>query len=181
MIISGGFIVTVVDEGFSSVARETLFSARLTVYYLIGFGLLMAFVLNRVVLGRYIFAVGNNAEAARLSGVRVGAVAGPPMRSRASLRDRGRHRSEQGSERASGRRSRHRVDCNCGDRPRRHLNPRRRGCHWRTALGIVLLAMIGNGLNLLAVDPIYQQITQGGIILAAAAVDAWTRRRGVGA
>ena len=33
-------------------------------------------------------------------------------------------------------------------------------------LGVLLLALIGNGFNLLNVDPIYQQIVQGAIILA---------------
>jgi ribose transport system permease protein len=36
--------------------------------------------------------------------------------------------------------------------------------------------LIGNGFNLLSVNPIYQQILQGAIILMAVAVDAWARR-----
>ena len=36
--------------------------------------------------------------------------------------------------------------------------------------------MIGNGFNLLNIDPTYQQIIQGAIIVAAVAVDAWSRR-----
>ena len=51
------------------------------------------------------------------------------------------------------------------------------GAIWRTLVGVFLLALIGNGFNLLSVDPIYQQIVQGGIILLAVAIDAWTRRR----
>ena len=50
------------------------------------------------------------------------------------------------------------------------------GAIWRTVLGVLLLAMIGNGFNLLNVNPIYQQIFQGAIILAAVGVDAWSRR-----
>jgi ribose transport system permease protein len=51
------------------------------------------------------------------------------------------------------------------------------GAIWRTLLGVLLLAMIGNGFNLLHIDPVYQQVVQGGIILTAVGVDAWTRRR----
>ena len=50
------------------------------------------------------------------------------------------------------------------------------GAIWRTILGVLFLAMIGNGFNLLDIDPMYQQIIQGAIILAAVAVDAWSRR-----
>jgi ribose transport system permease protein len=50
------------------------------------------------------------------------------------------------------------------------------GAVWRSVLGILLLALIGNGFNLLGVNPIYQQILQGSIILTAVAVDAWARK-----
>ena len=51
------------------------------------------------------------------------------------------------------------------------------GAIWRTVLGVLLLALIGNGYNLLGLDPLYQQITLGVILLAAVAIDAWARRR----
>jgi ribose transport system permease protein len=49
------------------------------------------------------------------------------------------------------------------------------GAIWRAVLGILLLTLIGNGFNLLNVNPIYQQILQGAIILLAVAIDAWSR------
>lgn len=54
------------------------------------------------------------------------------------------------------------------------------GAIWRTVLGVLLLALIGSGFNLLAMPPTYQQIFQGAIIviiLAAVGVDVWARRR----
>jgi ribose transport system permease protein len=50
------------------------------------------------------------------------------------------------------------------------------GAIWRTVLGLLLLALIRNGFNLLNIDPIFQQIFQGAIILAAVGIDAWVRR-----
>ena len=50
------------------------------------------------------------------------------------------------------------------------------GAIWRTLLGVLLLGLIQNGFNLLNVDPVYQQIFYGGIIIAAVALDAWARR-----
>jgi ribose transport system permease protein len=50
------------------------------------------------------------------------------------------------------------------------------GAVWRTVLGVLLIALIGNGFTLLQVDPTYQQILQGLIILTAVGVDAAVRR-----
>jgi ribose transport system permease protein len=50
------------------------------------------------------------------------------------------------------------------------------GAVWRTILGILLLAMIGNGFNLLNVDPNYQEIIRGSIIIGAVAIDTWSKR-----
>jgi ribose transport system permease protein len=46
---------------------------------------------------------------------------------------------------------------------------------WRTVLGVLFIALIGNGFNLLSFDPLYRQIVIGGIILLAVGIDAWAR------
>jgi ribose transport system permease protein len=51
-----------------------------------------------------------------------------------------------------------------------------RGAIWRTVLGIFFLEFIRNGFNLLEVNPYYQAIIQGAIILTAVAADALSRR-----
>ena len=48
---------------------------------------------------------------------------------------------------------------------------------WRSVFGAFFIAFMVNGFNLLGVDPIYQRIIQGLIILGAVAIDAWTRER----
>jgi ribose transport system permease protein len=50
------------------------------------------------------------------------------------------------------------------------------GAVWRTILGVLLLALIGNGFNLLSIDPTYQDIIRGAIIATAVGIDAWARR-----
>ena len=50
------------------------------------------------------------------------------------------------------------------------------GAIWRAVLGTLLLAIIGNGFNLLNIDTTYQQIVQGGLILLAVAIDSFARR-----
>ena len=51
-----------------------------------------------------------------------------------------------------------------------------RGAVWRTLCGVLFLELIRNGFNLLEVDPYYQSISQGLIILIAIVADPASRR-----
>ena len=48
---------------------------------------------------------------------------------------------------------------------------------WRTVVGVLFIALIGNGYLLLQFDPLYEQITMGALLLAAVGLDALSRRR----
>jgi ABC-type xylose transport system permease subunit len=50
------------------------------------------------------------------------------------------------------------------------------GCSWRTVVGVLFIALIGNGYILLGLDPLYEQIAMGVILLAAVALDSFARR-----
>lgn len=50
------------------------------------------------------------------------------------------------------------------------------GAMWRTAVGLAILATLQNGFNLLNVDPYYQTIIKGVIIVGALALDAYAQR-----
>jgi ribose/xylose/arabinose/galactoside ABC-type transport system permease subunit len=43
-------------------------------------------------------------------------------------------------------------------------------------LGVMILGIINNGMNVLTVDPAYQDVVKGMIILAAVAIDFLRRR-----
>ena len=47
---------------------------------------------------------------------------------------------------------------------------------WWTVIGIFFLELIRNGFNLLEINPYYQDIVRGGIILLAVCADALLRR-----
>ncbi|WP_334177186.1 ABC transporter permease [Pseudoxanthobacter sp.] len=64
-------VVTIGDDGFPNVVFPGI---PYPVILMIVIGLAAAVMLNRTVLGRHIYAVGSNAEAARLSGVNVNRV-----------------------------------------------------------------------------------------------------------
>ena len=51
------------------------------------------------------------------------------------------------------------------------------GAVWRTLLGAFFIAFMVNGFNLHQIDPIWQRIIQGLVILLAVTTDAWSRAR----
>jgi ribose transport system permease protein len=175
--ITGGFLVRVDDPDYAILGSDQLFGVRYTTYLFVVFAIATAILLSRTTLGRAIYASGGNAEAARLSGIRVGVVrattfvvsglsaglAGVMISSRVST---GQADTGVGIELTAiaavvigG------TSILGGE-----------GAIWRSVLGVLLLTLIGNGFNLLNVNPTYQQIFQGAIILSAVAIDAWSRR-----
>ncbi|MGY1692617.1 ABC transporter permease [Geodermatophilus sp. SYSU D01105] len=54
-----------------------------------------------------------------------------------------------------------------------------RGTVWGTALGLILIQTLNNGLDILIVPAYWQSVISGVLIVAAVAVDVWTSRRRV--
>ena len=178
ILVTGGLIVTVTDETFSILGTDTFLSAKYTVWVFAFIIVVTSFLLTRTTLGRYFYAVGGNARAARLSGVPVervrtiafvisglcAGIAGVLAASRTSSAqpDLGMDLALQaiaasvvgGTSIMGG-----------------------QGAIWRAVLGVLILAMIGNGFNLLGIDTIYQQIVQGLLIMIAVGLDQLLRRR----
>ena len=44
-------------------------------------------------------------------------------------------------------------------------------------MGVFFIAFLINGFNLNQIDPIFQRIVQGSVILLAVALDSWSRSR----
>jgi ribose transport system permease protein len=176
VVMTNGMLVTVTDTSFSSLGQGTVFGIKYSIVMWGVFALACGTLLSRTVFGRYIYASGGNALAARLSGIRIGVVrtvsyaisglsaglAGVLVASRVSTGEADTGATLPLSAIAAivigG------TSILGGE-----------GAIWRTILGVLMLALIGNGFNLLGVNPIYQQILQGGIILAAVGLDAWAR------
>ena len=60
------------SEAWNQLTQRTVFGFQIIVVYLLILAVVMWWVLARTPAGRYIYAVGSNPEAARLSGIRVG-------------------------------------------------------------------------------------------------------------
>jgi ribose transport system permease protein len=178
LAITGGALVRVSAPDFAFLGSATVGGATTAVFVFIGVVAVTWFLLARTVFGRYVFAVGGNLEAAQLSGVQAGrvrivtfvisglaaAMAGVLSASRVST---GQADAGIGLEinaiaaiLIGG------TSIAGGD-----------GAVWRTAVGVLLVTLIGNGFNLLNVNPIWQQVFQGAVILGAVALDSWSRGR----
>jgi ribose transport system permease protein len=175
--ITGGQLVRVDDPEYSALGRGDFLGIKNSVWLLAGTIVVCSLVLSITRFGRYVYASGGNAEAARLAGVRI-----KPVRI-ATFAISGLAAGLAGilisSKVATGQ-----PDVGIG----LEISAIAaiviggtsilggEGAIWRTVLGLMLLALIRNGFNLLNIDPIFQQIFQGAIILAAVGIDAWARR-----
>ena len=178
IVITGGNIVTVTDAQFGALGQNDWLGLKFTGWVFIAFAVVSGVFLARSRFGRYVYAVGGNAESARLSGIRVGLVRGScfalsglaagiagvllASRTASAQADLGRGMELTAISAAilGG------TSIFGGE-----------GAVWRAVLGVLLLAMIGNGFNLLGIDTTYQAIVQGALILVAVAADQLLRRR----
>jgi ribose transport system permease protein len=175
--ISNGFGITVTNQTFGVLGQDKFLTLTWAVWIFFAFALLVSYGLRRTTLGRYVYAVGGNPEAARLSGLRSdrirtgtyvlsgisGGIAGMLI---ASLTMTASPNISSG------------IDSQVFAAMLVGGNSVMGGSGKvsRAVLGIALLALITNGLNLLGVNPTYQEMISGGIILLAVGSDVWLRR-----
>jgi ribose transport system permease protein len=176
LVLTKGYLITVTNPSYTILGQGTFQKVTYATWVWAAFAIILGFLLKATMFGRYVFASGGNPIAARLSGVRVGvvrtiaftisgtgaALAGIILGSRVQTGQADAGANIELTVIAAvvigG------VSIFGGE-----------GAIWRAVLGILLLTLIGNGFNLLNVNPIYQQILQGAIILAAVGIDAWSR------
>ena len=172
LVITKGFLLNVQDPSFAALGTDTLLGVKYSIWILVVAAIVCGFVLVRTKLGRWLYAVGGNAEAARLSGIHTRAIkvsafavsglasgiGGAILVSRTATGQAGNGIDVVlaafaavvvgGTSVMGG-----------------------RGAIWRTVLGILFLALITNGFNLLQVEPVYQSIIEGAIILVAVGIE----------
>lgn len=178
LAITKGFIRTAGDPSFTDLGLDELVGVKYSIWLFVVAAVLAGLVLARSKFGRWLYAVGGNPEAARLSGINLGGVrvtafaisglaagiAGAILASRT-----GQGQAGDG------------IDISLFAFAAVVVGGTSvlggRGSAWRTILGVLFLGLIANGFNLIGVDPIYQQIVQGAIILLAVAADSLSRQR----
>src|SRR5437868_15298304 len=68
LLLTGAKTLAPLPDAFNAIANGTVFGLPSLFWILIIVALLAAFILGRTIFGRYVYAVGSNAESARLSG-----------------------------------------------------------------------------------------------------------------
>jgi ribose transport system permease protein len=178
VLITGGALIPVRIDAFSWLGRGRIGLVNIAVIVLLVVMALMMFLLNRTTFGRRVFAVGGNEEAAILSGIRTNLVktatftlsgcaaglAGVITVSRLSMAE---PQAGAGME----------LEAIAAVILGGTSILGGAGAIWRSAAGVLLMALIGNGFNILNVNPFFKDLTTGVIIVIAVALAASKRRR----
>jgi ribose/xylose/arabinose/galactoside ABC-type transport system permease subunit len=180
LILASGGLVSIRNSNRASALLKAFENSYLglkgAVWVALLFSLVLGLVLAKTVWGRMVYAVGGNAQAAFLAGIRtkrilvscyvvsgIGAgVAGVIYAGRYSS---GSTNSDTFAFTAIAATVVGGVSIFGGS-----------GSIWRGQLGILTFALIGNGLNLLGIDTTYQLTILGLLIFAAVATDQIFRR-----
>ena len=177
-IVTKGNLVVALDHlDFQAFAATKIAGHHSAAWMMIVMAILATILLSRTAFGRYVYATGGNIQAARLGGVRVNAIRiatfalSGAAAGLAGTLDASRVLSAQAS---GGQFLTFTVLTGIIVGGTSILGGE--GSIGRTVLGCLFVALIANGFNLLGLDPFYQQVTLGVILLLAVGVDAWTRR-----
>lgn len=169
-------------DDFTWIAKTKPLGVSLPTWIAFVFVVILGIVLWRTTFGRYVYAAGGNAEASRLAGIRVNvvristfALAGFAA-GLAGVIDLARVPSVPEND-AIATTLTFTVLAGVVVGGTSILGGE--GAIWRTVLGILFIAMLYNGFTLLRIDPLFQGIALGAIILVAVGFDAWStfRRR----
>jgi len=179
-LITGGNLITNFSvTGYADFARTQWLGVTTAAWTMIIVVIVLGVVLARTIAGRYMYAAGSNAEASRLAGVRVqriklvtfaisGGAAGL-----GGIIDSSRVLSASSSN--GGTALTFTVLAGIVVGGTSILGGE--GAIWRTVVGTLFIAVIGDGFTLLGWNPLYEQITLGVILLLAVGGDAWSRLR----
>ena len=178
--VSGGnLIVLSANSGFYKFANSQFLTVPSAVWMTLAFVVVLGLLLSRTTFGRYMVASGGNAEAGRLAGVRVNRIRvvtftlSGGAAALGGVIDISRLLSAQAASGGSALA----LTVLAGIVVGGTSIAGGEGSVWRTGIGVLFIALIGNGFNLLGIDPLYQQIVLGVILLIAVGLDSWARQR----
>ncbi len=178
IVLSDGKLIPVRMVEFTWLGRDRIGGVFIAVWVMVGFAVILTFVLNRTVFGRKVFSVGGNEEAAILSGIRTnrikiatfsiaGLAAGLASAIAVSRISMGQASAGTGMELQA-------IAAVILGGTSIYGGV---GAVWRSIAGVLLLALINNGFNILNADPFYRDLTTGLVILAAIGISAGGKQR----
>ena len=179
-LISDRSLMRPVTDSYQQIARTKFFDITSATWIALVVVLVASILLTRTRFGRNVFATGGNQEAARLAGINVSQVQAITFillgaaAALAGIVNSSRSISAQPSDDfrfvfsvltaviVGG------TSIMGG-----------KGAIWRTVAAAFFLAFMNNGFNLLQVDPLWQRIILGLVIVIAVALDSWSQRKNV--
>jgi len=176
--IGGGAPINGLPPAFGRIANATILGLQIPVIVMILGILIFAVVMRRTAYGMRVYAVGGNRSAAEIAGVNArrvlfsvyaisGVLAGLSGVMLASRVISGPPNLGQGYE----------LDAIAAVVIGGASLMGGRGSVWGTALGLILIQTLNNGLDILLVPSYWQDVIKGVLIVFAVAVDVWTARR----
>jgi ribose transport system permease protein len=176
--LTGGYDSSPMPDLIGVLGRGEVGPIPVPVIIMLGFYAAMAFLLQHAKLGRYIYAIGSNEGAARLSGIRVrpykvaafvisGLSSGIAAVVLIGRLDSSGGTIAQGLE----------LDAIAAVVLGGTSLFGGRGSIWGSLLGAVLMATIRNGMDLLQISPFLQLVTLGAVILLAVGLDVLRVKR----
>ncbi|GHG59874.1 ABC transporter permease [Sinomonas cellulolyticus] len=177
-VVGGGAPINGLPAGFGAFANTEVLGLKIPVLLMIVFIVALAVVMKRTVYGMRVYAVGGNRHAAEIAGVKSrsilfsvymisGVLAGLSGIMLASRVISGAPNLGAGYE----------LDAIAAVVIGGASLMGGRGTIWGTALGLLLIQTLNNGLDLLIVPAYWQNVIKGVLIVAAVAVDVWANER----
>ncbi len=179
-LISDRSLMRPVTDGYQQIARTKFFDITSATWIALIVVILASILLTRTRFGRNVFATGGNQEAARLAGINVPQVQAITFillgaaAALAGIVNSSRSISAQPSDDFSFVFSVLTAVIVGGTSIMGG-----KGAIWRTVAAAFFLAFMNNGFNLLQVDPLWQRIILGLVIVIAVALDSWSQRKNV--
>jgi ribose transport system permease protein len=172
MLYTQGHPISNLGSSFAFIGTGWLLGIPVPVYIAAVVVLLAVFVTQKTRIGRYIYAIGGNEQAAKLSGInikrvkiKVYAIAGA-LAALGGIIVTSRLDSAQPNAGAS-----YELDAIAAVVIGGTSLSGGKGSIWGTVMGAVIIGVLNNGLVLLNVSPFWQQVVKGTVILLAVIID----------
>jgi ribose transport system permease protein len=179
LVITNGLPIVKFEGSFRFIGQGVIAGIPVPVIIMVIVVIVMQLVLSRTAFGAYIYAVGGNEEAARLSGIKVAWVkfwayvlcgflsglSGMILMARLSS---AQPAVGEGFE----------LDAIAAVVLGGTSLMGGRGAVWNTLIGALVIGILSNGMNLMGVHSHYQLVAKGVLIVLAVVLDDYLKRRG---
>jgi ribose transport system permease protein len=172
MLYTKGHPISTLGKDFAFIGAGSLLGIPVPVWIAVVVVLIAVFITQKTKLGRYIYAIGGNEQAAKLSGINIKKVKMTVYAMAGGLAALGgiivtaRLDSAQPNAGVS-----YELDAIAAVVIGGTSLSGGKGSVWGTVMGAIIIGVLNNGLVLLNVSPFWQQVVKGGVILLAVIID----------